>query len=73
MTRNSALKILNPIIGLLMLNQLLTSVFHESISNEIYELLHGGGGLALTALIVLHLILNWGWIKTSYFKKSKGA
>ncbi len=73
MTLNSALKILNLIIGLLFLNQFLTGVFHDSISDEIYELLHEGGGLTLTALIVLHLILNWGWIKASYFRKGKGA
>ena len=73
MTRNSALKILNPVIGLLFLSQFLTAVFHGSIPPETYELLHEGGGLALTALIVLHLILNWGWIKASYFRNRKGA
>ncbi len=71
MTRNSALKIVNPVIGLLFLSQFLTAVFHGSLSHEAYELLHEGGGLVLTALIVLHLILNWGWIKASYFKSGK--
>ncbi len=73
MTRNSALKILNPIVGFLFLNQFLTGVFHGALSHDTYEVLHGGGGLVLTALILLHLILNWGWIKASYFQKSKGA
>jgi len=73
MTRNTLLKILNLLLGLLMLNQVLTGFFHGSFSHEAYELLHEGGGVALAVVTVLHLIMNWNWIKISYFGGGAGS
>lgn len=72
MTRNTLLKILNPVLGLLVVNQILTGLLADELfklSPNAFEILHEDGGLVLAVLIVLHLILNWNWIKTTYFKK----
>ena len=65
-------KILNPILLVLMANQLVTGLVHRSLSREAFEFLHEGGGILLAVLAGVHLILNFGWVKASYFsKKSK--
>ncbi len=69
MKRISILKILNLIIALLLVNQAVTGFFHDSISDEVYEVIHAGGGILFVALALLHLILNWNWIKANYFRK----
>jgi len=69
MKRNIALKILNPVLLVLFVSQALTGLFHAKVSPEAFELLHEGGGILLIVLIVGHLILNFNWIKASYFSK----
>lgn len=68
MKRNSLLKILNPILAILFFNQILTGILNDAISKEVYELLHGGGGILFAIVAVLHVILNWNWIKANFCK-----
>jgi len=70
MKRNSILRILNPILAVLFLNQSLTGILHDTISREAYEFLHGGGGILVTITVVLHVILNWNWIKATFYRKN---
>ena len=69
MKRNTALKILNPILLVLFVNQAITGLSNTKLSREAFEFFHEGGGIVLIALIILHLILNFNWIKASYFSK----
>jgi hypothetical protein len=69
MKKNTALKILNPILLVLFVNQAVTGLFHAKISHEAFEFLHEGGGVLLLILAAIHLILNFNWIKASYFAK----
>jgi hypothetical protein len=72
MNRNTMLKILNPLLGLLVLNQILTGLLADElfkISPKAFSILHAGGGLVLTVVVIVHVILNWNWIKATYFKK----
>lgn len=71
MKKNTALKILNPILLVLFVSQASTGLSHAKISHEAFEFLHEGGGVLLIALIAVHLILNFSWIKASYFAKGK--
>ena len=32
--------------------------------------IHKYNGIILTALVILHLVLNWGWIRSQFFKIS---
>ena len=73
MMKNTALKIINPLLGLFFLNQALTGIFADEIFSRnprAFEILHEGGGYVLIGLVVLHLVLNWNWIKASYFRKA---
>ena len=72
MTKNTALKIINPILGILLVNQALTGIFADqmfALNPKAFEILHEGGGYGLVALSILHVILNWAWIKANFFRK----
>jgi sugar phosphate permease len=66
-----ALKILNPLIALLLLNQVLSALLRGILSDEAFETIHEPGGFLLFAGVVLHLLLNWNWVKATFFKKKK--
>ena len=68
MKRTHALKLLNPILALLFLNQAITGLFSEQIPYETFELLHETGAYLLILVAITHIILNWNWVKASYFK-----
>ena len=68
MKRNSALKVLNPILGLLLLNQLLTGLMGGMLPREAFAAVHKGGGIVLASAVSLHVILNWNWIKANFFR-----
>ncbi|NIA16977.1 MAG: hypothetical protein GWO86_01385 [Planctomycetes bacterium] len=69
MKKNTALKILNPILMLLLVSQAVTALFSVKLSHETFTILHKGGGTMLIALAALHLILNFNWVKTCYCRK----
>ena len=73
MKRNTMLKILNPILGVLIINQILSGVFGRSLSREAFEILHKDGGFLLAAVAAIHLILNWNWVKANFFKRAPAA
>ncbi|MFA7257815.1 MAG: hypothetical protein WC047_09605 [Kiritimatiellales bacterium] len=70
MKRNTMLKILNPILGILVINQILTGIFAETLPHEAFEVMHEGGGFLLAGVAALHLILNWNWVKANFFKRA---
>ena len=57
------------ILALLMLNQITTGIFRFDISKEVFGFAHRGVGLLLGLVALLHLVMSWSWVKTSYFKK----
>jgi hypothetical protein len=70
MTRTAILKVLNPILGILLLNQIMTGLLHEMLPHEAFEVLHERGGIALAVVAVLHVILNWNWVKANFRRKA---
>jgi len=72
MKTNSLLKILNPILAVLVLNQVLTALLRDSLSLQAFAALHQGGGIILAVGSVLHLTLNWNWVRAN-FRKKKAA
>ncbi len=69
MNKTSTLKLLNPVLALLVLNQPLSIYLHEATHIEAFEFLHLGGGVLLVIGAALHLILNWSWVKVNFFPK----
>jgi hypothetical protein len=70
MKRTSLLKILNPILAVLLVNQVITGLLHGYLSGEAYEILHGGGGLVFAVTALLHVIMNWNWVKANFLKSN---
>ena len=69
MKRNTALKILNPVLLLFFINQATTVLFRDHLSFKVFGFFHKTGGAILLCLIVLHIILNFNWIKANYFPR----
>lgn len=67
MKKNSILKIVNPIIALLLLCQIFTALFKGALGRHAFEGIHTTCGLLLVVGGILHLVLNWNWVKTNYF------
>jgi hypothetical protein len=68
--RNTMLKILNPILGVLLVNQILTGTFHEILSPESFEIMHEGSAYVFAVVAILHVVLNWNWVKAMFFKST---
>jgi hypothetical protein len=69
MNKKTALKIINVIIAILILNQAASAALRGLIGREAFELLHEGGGFLLLIGVIIHVILNWGWVKSAFHKK----
>ena len=69
MTKATALKILNPLLALLFINQATTGLLADELPREAFEILHEGGAYVLIAGVVLHVVLNWNWVKATFFRK----
>jgi hypothetical protein len=64
----TALKVINVLLFISFVLQAGTGLFHSQLSHEVYEWAHERNGILLLILGINHLLLNWNWIKTSYFK-----
>ena len=69
MKRNSALKILNPILVVLLANQIVVGLLHKSLPHEAFEILHQGGGILFASVALVHVILNWNWVRANFIKR----
>lgn len=70
MKRNDALKVINPLLGIFLVNQVLTGLLNKSLPHEVFEVLHKGGGILFTIAAILHVTMNWNWIKANFLPKS---
>jgi hypothetical protein len=69
MNKVTILKILNLILGVIVINQALTGLLHDFLTADTFELIHKIGGIFLVLGVVLHVIFNWKWIRVNYFPK----
>ena len=77
MNKIALLKVTNLFLFISMLIQLLTGIilFFDLFASKakLFEMitrLHGYNGFILAVLIIIHLALNWGWIRSQFFKRS---
>lgn len=68
MNKNLLLKIVNSVLFLLFISQACSGFFHHSLSHELFEIIHEGGGIFLVLLSLIHLYLNWGWVRVNFLK-----
>jgi hypothetical protein len=69
MNRQKVLKVLNVIMVLDFLGLVTTVLLNDTLPRSVFYRVHPLFGSVLLLLIVIHLILNWSWIKTAYRKK----
>ena len=62
------LKVVNPVLLLLVVNQLATGFRPRLYGPGSFRLMHKQMALVLTAVLAAHLVLNFGWVKNTYWK-----
>ena len=67
MKKAGMLKILNPVLLLLATVQVITVIVLKTAGSEFIGELHEITGYVIGAGVVLHLYLNWTWIRTNFF------
>lgn len=68
MSKNKILLITNPLMGLLVISQLVTGLNADRLGKW-FDTVHVIPGILLAVLVVVHVVLNWPWVRTSYFKR----
>lgn len=69
MTKVKLVRVVNMFLFLIFVLQAATGLFRRLIPPELFGRLHPASGILLTALVLIHLVLNWKWIKLNYFNK----
>jgi hypothetical protein len=70
MNRLATLKITNVLLLCTFVGQVGTGAGHELMGHKAFEIVHPSLGGVLTVLVLIHLTLNWGWVKNTFFKSS---
>lgn len=68
--KKTILMVLNPVIFLLLLYQAFTGYFRESF-HELFHSTHAVTGGLLLILGLVHLTLNWPWVRSSFFRRKR--
>ena len=69
MPKNKALKIVNVVLLVLLLNQAATGMLAIKLPHEVFEWGHERAAFVLLVIAAVHLVMNWNWVKANYFKK----
>jgi protein-S-isoprenylcysteine O-methyltransferase Ste14 len=66
--KNAVLKVVNPALAILILNQAFSAVLSEVTDWDFFEGLHVGGGVLLLCAAAVHLMLNWRWVAANFLR-----
>jgi len=77
MEKNTMLKVVNPVLAVLILNQPFSGFLYSWTDWDAFETMHVGGGILLLLFAAIHLMLNWKWVQMNFLssvdKKGKAA
>jgi hypothetical protein len=65
MNKRNILKIVNILLAVLILNQATTGLLHDLLPHSAFEFLHEKGGVTLFIMVLVHIYLNWAWVKAN--------
>ena len=71
MNKRNLLKIVNILIALLILNQATTALIHDLLPRDVFGFLHKNGGVILFVAVLIHVYLNWAWVKSNILRSRK--
>ncbi|MGD8956379.1 MAG: hypothetical protein PVJ03_03535 [Chromatiaceae bacterium] len=69
MGKKKLLKIVNPILLLLVMNQLATGFRPRLYGPGSFRLMHKQMALLLSLALMVHLVLNFSWVRNTYWKR----
>jgi heme A synthase len=70
MKRSGIMKVVNLLIAVLLVNQVLTGLLHVRLPGESFEVVHQGAGILFAGVVILHVILNWNWVKANFARRA---
>ena len=70
MDKSATLRIVNPLLGILLLNQPFSIILGALTGWEAFEALHTVGGISLLILAGIHVMLNWGWVRMNFLRSA---
>ena len=68
MDRMKWLKRVNVILFILLAYQGITGLMAD-VLKEVFEVIHPVGGVLLVIVALIHIGLNWNWVRSVYLKK----
>ena len=71
MDKNVVLKVVNPALAILMVNQPFSASLIAIFDWDFFEGLHVAGGILLIVVAAIHLMLNWKWVELNLLKRRK--
>jgi len=69
MNKQRILVLVNILLGVLIISQFATVILMESLDTGFAEDLHEVNGFIIFGLIIVHVALNWRWVKQNVFKR----
>ena len=71
MNKRNLLKVVNILLAILILNQASTGLLKGLLPRDVFEFLHEGGGVTIFIVAIVHVYLNWAWVKANLFSSRK--
>jgi hypothetical protein len=69
MDRMKWLKRVNALLFFFLAYQATTGLLADVMNEKVFEVIHPVGGVILVILGLIHLGLNWGWVRSVYLSK----
>lgn len=75
MKKQTALKILNPLLLLAFIGVAGAALGRRAglVDTDLFRMVHPNAGFAFISLAILHLVLNWSWVKAAFLGKRPGG
>ena len=73
MDRTKWLKRVNVLLLFFLVYQATTGLLADVINPKVFGVMHPVGGILLALFGLVHLGLNWGWVRSVYLAKKGGG